>query len=530
MKKRLILRVYIPVLLILWAPLKVQATIYNDNGSATTYNLLSGDVLNINAGTYQGTIEKFEKGAVIKVLSTATFKPTEIKFPHGKIINSGVTYIDFPGDQFSPLEGFEIDNYGILRIIDKTFTHSTQTWVNQFGATIEFKAKVEINAGSDFKNNGTIQSENDFIIQANTNFLNNNIINVKGEVSFNGGISDNKGEIQAKGSIYYSIAATHANSCRLLTEGDFQISYGLTNDGFILLKGNGANKTFRNFGTSSLIQLPNSIIKTRDFINYGTISGSGSFYFTENSYNFGTVGSSTGPGVIRVFEATRVNPSGTFDYNWGGVIHSNVNYAALPDPAEDLKPSGCSPLFGAIVLPIKWIYFQVIAEQEKAILSWKASFDDVKEFIVERSTDNRSFQAISTITATTDQLYSFTDNKPQKGTITHYRIKAVKSNGKIEYSEIRNIRLANTNNNLLQISPNPTLDVTYLSVNMEKKEAVQLTIWDANGLLLTSKEYSLNAGVSKIEIPNSVQLKAGTYIIEIRSKRSLIGSTKLLKQ
>lgn len=286
MKKKLIQRVFVPVFLLLWMPSIVKATIYNDNGSSNTYNLYNGDVLNIKSGTYTGRIQTFESGATIKVMAGATLKPDVIKFPHGNIINSGTTILSFPAstpDEFDPLAGFGLDNYGRVQITGKTYTNGEEIWINRFGATIELMGVAEFNPGVDLTNNGTIISNANLFIHGNTKFLNNNIMDAKGNVSFNGGATINKGTIQAKGSIYYNLGTDHTNSCRLITESSFEVYNNFINDGFILVKGNPSSKKFMNAGYGTLMLKPNSIIKTPDFVNYSSISGNGALYLDRKS-------------------------------------------------------------------------------------------------------------------------------------------------------------------------------------------------------------------------------------------------------
>lgn len=527
MKKNLILRAIIPVLFILWTPLITQATIYNDNGSSLSYNLLAGDVLNIQSGTYIGRIDKFEKGALIKVMTGATFKPAALIRPQGNIINVGTSVLSFSTDENVPLSGFSLDNFSIVQFLGSTNTSSDEVWFNRFGATLLFSGEVQLNAGVHLTNNGTIQSDNDLIINGGTYFLNNNLVDAKRNVMFNGGTSVNKGTLQANGNILYPLGTDHTNNCRLIAEGNFETYNTFINDGFIWVKG--ANKVFTNYGHSALTLMPNSIIKTPDFINYSTINGSGSLYFTGNSYNLGTVGSNTETGTIKVFEASRVNPTGTFDYNWG-TIHPNVSYSTISDPPDSYRPTGCADLSLIVVLPLKWNYIQATVKQDLPVVSWKASFDNITDFIVERSYDQQSFQQIASMVATKDSLYTLTDHQAPNSPTLFYRIKAIGIDGKATYSEIRKVLLIKSNAPQLRIIPNPTVGKASIVLQAEHQETIQLTIRNITGLPIFSTIYKLPLGHINVEIPNVSQLPSGLYIIEVKRADGTIQTAKLIKQ
>jgi len=511
--------------------LTVKATVYTDDGTSTTYHLYSGDILQIRSGTFSGSILTFESGASIKVLTGSTFKPEIIIRPRGSIINIGTSILSFSSNETTPLDGFTLDNFGIVRFTGRTNTNGNEVWLNRFGATIQFDGEVQLNPGVHFTNNGTIQSNGNLFINGNTYFLNNNMVDAKLNIAFHGGVTVNKGTIQAKGNILYPLGTDHTNSCRIITEGNFETYNTFINDGFIWVKGSGSNRTFTNYGYGALILRPNSIIKTTDFINYSTISGTGSLYFTGNSYNIGgTVGSTSGSESIKVYETTRVNPTGTFDFNWGGTIHSNVTFDVIPDPGESYMPTGCADLTSSIPLPLKWNFFQVKVEQQTPVLSWKTTFDNLSHFIVERSTDQQTFHPISTFTAEENKVYTYTDHSAKTFTTVYYRIKAIEPTGKVQYSEIRKVELKSNNIYSLNLSPNPTLETAFLNLHQEKKQKLQLITRNASGQTIAIQESISNAGQNRIELSIVRQLPKGVYLIEVRTPDSVLGTIKFIKQ
>src|SRR4051812_19913876 len=91
---------------------QLHATVYNDNGSANTYVLVTGDTLKINSGTFTGTIRNLPAGAVVYVSNGASFKPALFSSPSGTVINYGTVSLSIA--IFSPGINFIVENYGIV--------------------------------------------------------------------------------------------------------------------------------------------------------------------------------------------------------------------------------------------------------------------------------------------------------------------------------------------------------------------------------------------------------------------------------
>ncbi|MCE7067392.1 hypothetical protein [Dyadobacter sp. CY326] len=83
----------------------------------------------------------------------------------------------------------------------------------------------------------------------------------------------------------------------------------------------------------------------------------------------------------------------------------------------------------AIVLPIDLTYFKASSNEGKVQLSWETGWEkNSKEFVIERSTDSQTFEAIGTVAANgeTDGRtpYAFVDEKPGPGT-HYYRLRMI---------------------------------------------------------------------------------------------------------
>ena len=136
-------------------------------------------------------------------------------------------------------------------------------------------------------------------------------------------------------------------------------------------------------------------------------------------------------------------------------------------------------------------------------VSWVTSTEiNTAYFNVQRSTDGINFWTIGKVIAKGASSYRYIDNTNLTGVI-YYRLEIVDKNGALSYSEIREIDLSSSNNEI-SIYPNPAKDVVTINGNNIK----QVIISDISGrVLITTKE-------KRIDIRG---LQSGTYIIQIET-------------
>lgn len=91
-------------------------------------------------------------------------------------------------------------------------------------------------------------------------------------------------------------------------------------------------------------------------------------------------------------------------------------------------------------LPVKITAFTAKENQGKINLQWTVAAElNVQLYIIEKSTDGRTFTELGTVLASNKLMYAFTDLDP--ATQNFYRIKVADKNNSIEYSNIIKIKL-----------------------------------------------------------------------------------------
>lgn len=184
----------------------------------------------------------------------------------------------------------------------------------------------------------------------------------------------------------------------------------------------------------------------------------------------------------------------------------------------------------SIILPVTFSDFTVKAKDCKALLEWKTSMEqNNSHFVVERSSDGRSFSPIAQITAVgnsnTTQTYNYTDESPLSG-VNYYRITQVDFDGKYTSTAIRSIQIKCTAAaDIVKAYPNPTSNQLYIQSG---KTVAQVNILSSNGQNVLRFVPSTNQGG---RFPINVQmLPGGIYLIQVVNKDGTADVIKMVKK
>jgi hypothetical protein len=180
-----------------------------------------------------------------------------------------------------------------------------------------------------------------------------------------------------------------------------------------------------------------------------------------------------------------------------------------------------------VTLPTSLLEFKARLESSGSVrLDWKTlKEDNVGEFIVERSVDGQTYEAIGRVTAkktgNTIHTYYFNDYNPVEGT-SYYRLKMVDSDDSFEYSNIETIQIKAK----YMVHPIPADDKLMVSLAEESTglKKLKITIYSILGKPLVSGNYEVGYGQQTVVLPVS-SLSPGVYVVEI-----VDGSVKVQKQ
>lgn len=226
-------------------------------------------------------------------------------------------------------------------------------------------------------------------------------------------------------------------------------------------------------------------------------------------------------------------------HNYNGTIYvPPVNATAHNRPTQWTMSNSaykfqtnCSAVCSVpLSIEFKNFYGQQIDEINK--LWWETADEkDVKEFIVERSTDAQNFSPVYNIAAQgKPSAYTYNDNAYTKGYINYYRITAVEFDGK--RTSTHPIPLFNTNDKALikSVYPNPAHEKLLVEIHGRGAYTeCAFTIYDQFGKTVLQQNKPIKFGDNTIDV-NIGTIEQGIYILEIKSPdNQLINRQKFTK-
>jgi hypothetical protein len=510
-------------------------TTYTDKGTNTTYTLGNGDSLYIASGTYTGVINTWTAGSKITVAQNANFKPSSFSDNKSKLKVLGTAVLP----ALTTGAGFDLKNYGNITVNGAAeMNGGSQTWFNNFGATITLKGKMSINQdNSSFTNDGTVIAKSDFFLYAKSTINNTNTITVEGDFKTSKGTLNNSGKFYSLKNITLSGSLVVNNSCKMIADNGINIDNSNTtvyNSGFLWASNSKSNSYITNSGT--IISSGTGKVKSVAFTNWGTIKGNGWFYFTGGTRGDGTIGTS---GVttdsVRIYDVTRTNPATIFDVQ-NGTIRANVKYVvfAAPDTSASAMTS-CSAQFvsasNLATLPVVWNYFEAKLVNSVPELNWSAQQDPGTVYELQRSYDNSVFTKITSVIAETNKsVYQYADKDiDNKKQVIYYRIKATEPDGSVKFTPVKIVKTINSNPAVTQIYPNPFTSQLTIAYTATANEKITIRIYNANSQILIVKSSTANKGTTTFTLTEVANFTHGLYIVEISNGSNITATQKIIK-
>lgn len=188
----------------------------------------------------------------------------------------------------------------------------------------------------------------------------------------------------------------------------------------------------------------------------------------------------------------------------------------------------------SVVVPVKLTTFTVQQNTKNVVCKWETQREEnVNNFIVERSSNGKTFEGIATIKAigntTNNAYYNYTDEVAyqQNSSTLYYRLKIVDVDGKTNYSKIVVVKIGEKTN--LEIFPNPATNIVNIQItnssNNGNKTSIQIV--DYLGRILQDKKVITNIGTQNFEL-NTSNLPKGNYVVVVKDETSL-QNIKLIK-
>ena len=223
-----------------------------------------------------------------------------------------------------------------------------------------------------------------------------------------------------------------------------------------------------------------------------------------------------------IYLGTTVVAGGTWSITHISVTTPSSNSATATNGTLGTSQFSCH-----ITLPVHIVSFAVAAQGSSALLTWTTAWEqNNKMFVIERSKDGNTFEAIGSITGhgSTGQLsnYTFTDTNPLDG-VSYYRLRQVDFNGMVSYSSIESVVFGG--NSSIQLFPNPATNYLNVLVNNTNEEKITINVYSTLGVALQNLNIEKTDNAYRIELSG---VASGSYILEVKSPSTHLTKTFLV--
>ena len=163
-------------------------------------------------------------------------------------------------------------------------------------------------------------------------------------------------------------------------------------------------------------------------------------------------------------------------------------------------------------LPVTLSSFLVQKINNTAKISWSTEQEtNSSHFVVERSTDGRTWNSIATVNAagfSSSRIdYSIYDNAPIKG-INYYRLKQVDKDAKYDYSVTRAVLF--NSKFAVEVAPNPAKDAVNIYLAKTNSQLATIQLLNASGKIV----YNTSSAQSHVQI-NTTGISKGLYFVKV---------------
>jgi uncharacterized delta-60 repeat protein len=177
-------------------------------------------------------------------------------------------------------------------------------------------------------------------------------------------------------------------------------------------------------------------------------------------------------------------------------------------------------------LPLVLSQFYGQKQTSKVVLQWLTSSEEnVKQFVIERSNDGKTYKGIGTVAAVgnsaTTQRYSFTDQSPFMSANNYYRLLMQDVDGDFKYSKILIINFDGQLSTGIKVFPNPVKDLLQVQLPNGLNGTVGLQIIDMQGRVVKRNNLASDGNALNTTMDVS-SLTSGVYILKAQAGNTTV--------
>ncbi|MCI4671551.1 MAG: lamin tail domain-containing protein [Bacteroidia bacterium] len=273
---------------------------------------------------------------------------------------------------------------------------------------------------------------------------------------------------------------------------------------------------FSNDPAGTFTSSNGAAISNAEFWNIERSAGSAS-KSVQLSWDQSKTSDVSNPSVVKLNTIT--NPMTDFWELAGGNGQATTTGPGTAGEVSSALVSSFSPfsLTDATPFPIELLYFKGKIEDRNVRLSWETTLEiNNSHFILERSQDNRHFDAITEIPAigTEKGAYQYLDTRPNIGK-NYYRLIQVDFDGSTSTSHTIEVNLLETGvAGVWAVYPNPSNGFINFDMQLPETAQVRFNIINVQGQLVKTETAMYSKGQQSHRM-NTSSLAAGFYHYEI---------------
>ena len=203
---------------------------------------------------------------------------------------------------------------------------------------------------------------------------------------------------------------------------------------------------------------------------------------------------------LRYIGGVATNVSGTFFY-------SAEDAATMRDPSP-------APYNMIVILPVNGLELAGTYNNGKANLRWTLTgTDDVVRYELERGNTATSFSRVATLGANGREYNHVDDLAGFSNGDAFYRVKMIRSNGNVSYSNVSGLKLATITG--LQLMPTVVQSNLQVRFKNSRSQDVTIRVMNINGQAVMTQTSKLGAGNATISLNGFERLTNGTYSVQV---------------
>jgi hypothetical protein len=109
----------------------------------------------------------------------------------------------------------------------------------------------------------------------------------------------------------------------------------------------------------------------------------------------------------------------------------------------------------------------------------------------------------------------------------YYRLKIVKINGGVSYSQVIRIPIGSSLTKL-SIIPNPVHDIMQMAINVSSNGSVDVHMFDMSGKIVRRMKANVQSGVNVISFDQLSRLQQGMYVVAVYTGDEVLRQTIVL--